>query len=84
MRDKHSMEMLDKYLNDLSQNDAFKELAEYYRCWRYMLNLFDNEDGRVANYKYGAQRMIECSENGNRYAHLFLLIFENSIEIGPP
>ena len=84
MRDKHSMEMLDKYLEDLSQNDALKDLAEYYRCGRYILNLVDNDDGRVANYKHGFLRMIECGDSGNLYASICILIFENAVKIGPP
>ena len=48
-----------------------------------MLNLVDNGDSDVANMKYGAQRMIECEENGNLHAMLCWKIIECSIELGP-
>ena len=81
LRDKDNLALLDKYLIDLSQNDALKEFAEYYRCWRYILNLVDNDKDRITNANYGVMRMIECKENGNIQASLCITILECSFFI---
>ncbi len=81
MRSEHYIRMIDNYLKDLSASKEFKDLAEYYRCWRYILDLVGNDDGRVANLKHGSLRMIECGENGNLYASICISIMQIAINV---
>lgn len=81
MRDKKSLNLLDKYISDLTQNDSFKEFADYYKCWRFILNLVDNDKDRITNANYGIMRMIEYAETGNTQASLCVKILECSVFI---
>ena len=77
MRKKEYMQRLDKYLKDLSESKRFfKEEAEYFKCWRYILNLVDNEAGEIANGYIGTQRLCECAKEGNLFAKNFFVILE--------
>lgn len=71
--------MTSKFLNDLSENGKFVDLAEYYKVLTYFMNLVPENAGIVENSSRAIPLMWKLVNDGNPYMLNFIKIICKSL-----